>query len=175
MNSEVIEGYAAALFEVARAEGTLDEVEDELFRVARSFESDDELRNALTDEMIPAARRQGIVEDLLGGRANATTVQLISMVVGSGRARDLPAIVDRLVERAAQAKNLAVAEVRAAVPLSGDQEDRLKAAVANATGKDVTIKVVVDPAVIGGLVVTVGDTVIDGTVRTRLDQLKSRL
>jgi F-type H+-transporting ATPase subunit delta len=175
MNNELIEGYAAALFEVARAEGTLDEVEDELFRFARSFESDDELRNALTDEMIPAARRQSIVEDLLGGRANPTTVQLISMVVGSGRTRDLPAIVDRLVERAAQAKNLAVAEVRAAVPLSGDQEDRLKAAVANATGKDVTIKVVVDPAVIGGLVVTVGDTVIDGTVRTRLDQLKGRL
>jgi F-type H+-transporting ATPase subunit delta len=97
------------------------------------------------------------------------------MVVGSGHARDLPAIVDRLVERAAQAKNLAVAEVRAAVPLSEDQEDRLKAAVANATGKDVTIKVVVDPSVIGGLVVTVGDVVIDGTVRTRLDQLKNRL
>jgi F-type H+-transporting ATPase subunit delta len=125
--------------------------------------------------MIPASRRQGILEDLLGGRANPTTVQLISMVVGSGRTRDLPAIVDRLVERAAQAKNLAVAEVRAAVPLSEDQQDRLKAAVANATGKDVTIKVVVDPSVIGGLVVTVGDTVIDGTVRTRLDQLKSRL
>ena len=175
MNNELIEGYAAALFEVARAEGTLDEVEDELFRFARSFESNDELRNALSDEMIPAARRQGILEDLLGGRANPTTVQLISMVVGSGRTRDLPAIVDRLVERAAQAKNLAVAEVRAAVPLSEDQQDRLKAAVANATGKDVTIKVVVDPSVIGGLVVTVGDTVIDGTVRTRLDQLKSRL
>jgi F-type H+-transporting ATPase subunit delta len=175
MNSEVIEGYAAALFEVARAEGTLDEVEDELFRFARSFESNDELRSGLTDEMIPAARRQGIVEDLLGGRSNPTTVQLISMVVGSGHARDLPAIVDRLVERAAQAKRLAVAEVRAAVPLSEDQEDRLKAAVANATGKDVTIKVIVDPSVIGGLVVTVGDIVIDGTVRTRLEQLKNRL
>jgi F-type H+-transporting ATPase subunit delta len=175
MNGDVIDGYAAALFEVARAEGTLDEVEDELFRFARSFESNDELRGALGDEMIPAARRQGIVEDLLGGRANPTTVQLISMVVGARRTRDLPAIVDRLVERAAQAKHLAVAEVRAAVPLSEDQQDRLKAAIANATGKDVTVKVVVDPSVIGGLVVTVGDTVIDGTVRTRLDQLKSRL
>jgi F-type H+-transporting ATPase subunit delta len=170
-----IEGYAAALFAVARAEGTLDEVEDELFRFARSYESNDELRTALTDEMIPAARRQAIVEDLLGGRATPTTVQLISMVVGAGRARDLPAIVDRLVERAAAAKNLAVAEVRSAVPLSDDQQDRLKAAIANATGKDVSLKVVVDPSVLGGLVATVGDTVIDGTVRTHLDQLKSRL
>jgi F-type H+-transporting ATPase subunit delta len=170
-----IEGYAAALFEVARAEGTLDEVEDELFRFARSYESNDELRTALTDEMIPAARRQSIVEDLLGGRADPTTVQLISMVVGAGRGRDLPAIVDRLVERAAAAKNLAVAEVRSAVPLTDDQQDRLKAAIANATGKDVSLKVVVDPSVLGGLVATVGDTVIDGTVRTHLDQLKSRL
>ena len=170
-----IEGYASALFEVARAEGTLDEVEDELFRFARSYESNDELRTALTDEMIPAARRQSIVEDLLGGRATPTTVQLISMVVGAGRARDLPAIVDRLVERAAAAKNLAVAEVRSAVPLTDDQQDRLKAAIANATGKDVSLKVVVDPSVLGGLVATVGDTVIDGTVRTHLDQLKSRL
>ena len=173
--SDLIEGYAAALFEVARAEGTLDEVEDELFRFARSYESNEELRTALADEAIPASRRQGIIEDLLGGRANPTTVQLISMVVGSRRARDLPAIVDRLVERAAQAKRLAVAEVRSAVELTEDQQDRLKAAIANATGKDVTVKVVVDRSVIGGLLVTVGDTVIDGTVRTRLDQLKSRL
>jgi F-type H+-transporting ATPase subunit delta len=170
-----IDGYAAALFEVARAEGTLDEVEDELFRFARSFESNDELRASLTDEMIPAARRQGIIEDLLGGRATSTTVQLIAMVVGAGRARDLPAIVDRLVERAAAAKSLAVAEVRSAVSLSQDQQDRLKAAIANATGKDVSLKVVVDPSVLGGLVATVGDTVIDGTVRTHLEQLKSRL
>jgi F-type H+-transporting ATPase subunit delta len=175
MMSERIEGYASALFEVARAEGTLDDVEDELFRFARSYESSDELRNSLTDELIPAARRQAIVEDLLGDKATPTTVQLISMVVGSGRSRDLPAIVDRLVERAAQAKRLAVAEVRVAVPLTEDQQDRLKAAIANATDKDVTLKVVVDPSVIGGLVATVGDTVIDGTVRTRLDQLKSRL
>jgi F-type H+-transporting ATPase subunit delta len=175
MSNERIEGYASALFEVARAEGTLDDVEDELFRFARSYESSDELRNSLTDELIPAARRQAIVEDLLGDRATPTTVQLISMVVGSGRARDLPAIVDRLVERAAQAKRLAVAEVRVAVPLTDDQQDRLKAAIANATDKDVTLKVVVDPSVIGGLVATVGDIVIDGTVRTRLDQLKSRL
>ena len=60
-------------------------------------------------------------------------------------------------------------------PSPTDQQDRLKAAIANATGKDVSLKVVVDPSVLGGLVATVGDTVIDGTVRTHLDQLKSRL
>ncbi|HEX4982236.1 MAG TPA: ATP synthase F1 subunit delta [Ilumatobacteraceae bacterium] len=171
-----IDGYARALFEVARAEGTLDEVEDELFRFARTYESSDTLRDALTDEMVPAAMRQKVVEDLLGGgNATPTTVQLVSMVVGSGRGRDLPAIIDSLVQRASSSKNLELAEVRSAVPLTDDQQDRLKAALANATGKQVNLKVVVDPSVLGGIVATVGDTVIDGSVRTRVDQLKSRL
>jgi len=176
MSSESrIDGYARALFEIARAEGTLDEVEDELFRFARSYESSEDLRNALTDDSIPAARRQSIVEDLLEGKATPTTVQLVSLVVAGGRSRDLPAIIDRLVQRAASSKDAAVAEVRTAVALTSDQEDRLRAALANATGGNVTVKVIVDPAVLGGIVATVGDSVIDGTVRTHLDQLKSRL
>jgi len=175
MSDARIDGYARALFEIARAEGTLDEVEDELFRFARSYESSDALRNALTDEQIPAGKRQAIVEDLLGGKATATTTQLVSMVVGSGRGRDLPAIIDKLVARASSSKHLELAEVRSAVPLTQDQETRLAAALANATGKPVNLKVVVDPSVLGGIVATIGDTVIDGSVRTRIDQLKSRL
>ena len=123
--------------------------------------------------MIPASARQAIVEDLLGGKATPTTTQLVSMVVGSGRGRDLPAIIDSLVQRASASKNLEVAEVRTAVPLTDDQQDRLEAALANATGKQVNLKVVVDPSVLGGIVATVGDTVIDGSVRTRIDQLKA--
>jgi F-type H+-transporting ATPase subunit delta len=97
------------------------------------------------------------------------------MVVGAGRGRDLPAIIDRLVARASSAQQLELAEVRSAKPLSADQQTRLAAALAKATGKQVNLKCVVDPSVIGGVVATVGDTVIDGTVRTRIDQLKSRL
>ena len=170
-----IDGYAKALLEVANAEGTLDEVEDELFRFARSVEASDSLRNVLTDEQIPAGKRQAIVEDLLGAKATPTTTQLVSLVVGSGRGRDLPAIIDRLVQRASSAKNLEVAEVRSAIPLTEDQQTRLAAALANATGKQVNLKVVIDPTVVGGIVATVGDTVIDGSVRTTVDQLKARL
>ena len=65
--------------------------------------------------------------------------------------------------------------MRSAVALTADQKDRLSAALTNATGKQVNLKVVVDPSVLGGIVATVGDTVIDGSVRTRIDQLKSRL
>jgi F-type H+-transporting ATPase subunit delta len=175
MSDQRIDGYARGLFEIARAEGTLDEVEDELFRFARSYESSEALRSALTDEQIPADRRQAVVESLLGGKATPTTTQLVSMVVGSGRARELPAIIDRLVDRASRSKDLEVANVRVAVPLTEDQQHRLAAALTNATGKQINMKVVVDPSVLGGVVATIGDTVIDGTVRTRIDQLKSRL
>ena len=98
------------------------------------------------------------------------------MVVGSGRGRDLPAIIDRLVAAGRAARRTSRSPRSAPPsPLTDDQQDRLAAALANATGKQVDLKVVVDPSVLGGLVATVGDTVIDGTVRTRLDQLKARL
>ena len=158
---------------MARAEGTLGEVEDELFRFSQTLQGNDELRDALTNPGIPASRRQQIVEDLLGGRASPTTVALVSMVVGTGRARELPAIIHKLVEMSAAEANKEVAEVRSAVPLTGDQRERLAKVLGQATGKQVEVKVVVDPSVLGGIVAQVGDTVIDGSVRSRLDKLKN--
>ena len=167
--------YADALFNVARAEGTLANVEDELFRFSQTLQGSDELREALTDPAIPAARRQQIVEDLLGGRASSTTVALVSMVVGTGRARELPAIIHELVEMSAAEANKAVAEVRTAVALNQDQQDRLAKALGEATGRQVSLKVVIDPSVLGGVVAQVGDTVIDGSVRTKLERLRKAL
>ena len=175
MSSQKAEAYARALFEIAQAEGSLERVEDELFRVARAFESNDQLRSTLTDTTLPADRRQQVVEQLLGGKASATTVQLVSMVVTGGQVKELPAIIDALVKRASSENSQQVAEVRSAIPLTDDQQKRLADALTKATGKTLNLKVVVDPSVLGGLVAVVGDEVIDDTVRTRLDQLKTRI
>ena len=150
-------------------------VEDELFRMARAVESSEQLRSILTDATIPAERRQQVVEQLLGGKASNTSVQLVSLIVGSGRGRDLPAIVYRLVQRASSEQQREVAEVRSAVELSDDQTKRLAEALSKSTGRKLNLKVVVDPSVLGGLVATVGDEVIDDTVRTRLEQIKTRI
>ena len=166
-------GYAAALFNIARSEGNLAEVEDELFRFARTLESNDDLRTTLSDASLPVSRRQQIVEDLLGGRANPLTTSLVSMVVGAGRSRELPAIIDELVRMSATEGNKEVAEVRSAVPLTDDQRERLADALGKATGKAVEVKVILDPSVLGGVVAQIGDTVIDGSVKTRLEQLKT--
>ena len=173
--AERIDGYANALFEVASVEGSLETVENELFQIARALETNDELRTTLTDAAIPVERRQSIVEDLLNNRASPVTVALVSFVVAAGRAHDLPAIIDRLVARAAQAKNKVVAEVRTAVPLSDDQRTRLADALGKATGKSVEVKAIVDRSVLGGVVAQIGDTVIDGSVRSRLEQLREAI
>jgi F-type H+-transporting ATPase subunit delta len=173
MTAERALTYASALLEVARSEGALADVEDELFRIARLLEGNDELRTTLTDISLPVSRRQQIVEDLLGGRANPVTTSLVSMVVGTGRASDLMAIIEQLVKLSAAAANKEVAEVRSAVDLTDDQKQRLAAALEAKTGKKLELTVIIDPTVLGGLVAQVGDTVIDGSVKTRLQQLKT--
>jgi F-type H+-transporting ATPase subunit delta len=164
--------YAEGLLKIAEAEGHLERIEDELFRVARVFEGNDELRTTLTDEVIPVDRRQGIVEDLLGPKAHPITTAIVSFVIAAGRGRELPAIVDAFVARSAELRAEEVAEVRSAIPLSQEQQSRLADALGKATGKKVSVKVVIDPTVLGGLVARVGDTVIDGSVRSRLEQMK---
>ncbi len=170
-----IDGYASAIFEVAKAEGVLDEVEDELFRFGRVLEGSDDLRQTLTDASFPAERRQAIVEDLLGQKAHPLTMNLVAFIVGAGRARELPGIIDRVVNRAAAERRHVVAEVTSAVPLDDKLRKRLAEALSSSLGKDVDIKLIVDPEVLGGVVARIGDTVIDGTVRHRLDQLRERL
>ena len=172
MSADRVSSYAEALVAVAQAEGDLAATENELFAVAQTLGGSDELREVLADSAIPAARRRQIVEDLLEGQVTDATVALVSMVVGAGRGSDLVRILEAAVERSAGLRNRAVAEVRSAVALSGDQQQRLAQALQRATGKAVTVKVIVDPAVMGGLVTRIGDEVIDGSVRSRINQLR---
>jgi F-type H+-transporting ATPase subunit delta len=165
-------GYALAIFELAKAEGQLERVESELMTVARSLSASPELRSSLTDPQLPLERKQGIIDDLLGGRASQLTVGLVQLVVGQDRASDLPDIARSLLETAAASRERALAEVRTAVPLDDATIDRLTKALGEATGKRVEVKVMVDPTVIGGVVARVGDTVIDGSISRKVDELR---
>ena len=99
----------------------------------------------------------------------------MSYIVQAGRARQLAAISDTVVARAAAARAHTVAEVRSAVPLADQQRRRLAQALGRVAGTEVDLKVIVDPSVVGGLVVRIGDTVIDGTVAKRLAEVRSHL
>ena len=176
MSDAKTNAYAKALADIAEAEGVLARVDAEFTAVAAAYESNDQLRNTIGDQAIPVDRRQGIVEQLLAGKgAHPLTAQLLGMVIGAGRGRDLSAIASAIGNRNASSQGRAVAEVRSAVALSEDQQRRLGEQLAKAVGTDVNVKVIVDPSVVGGLVATVGDKVIDGSVRTKLDRVKARL
>ncbi len=172
---ELIQGYAEALFRVVQAEGELDRVEDELFRFGKLLERNHELKQALSDQGIDKAQRQKVLEELLAERVSPHTLGLLEFIVNQGRARQLPQILDTVANLAAEARKSVVAEVRSAVPLDGDQQRELAKALSTATGKNVEVKVLVDPSVIGGVVAKVGDTVIDGSIKRRLDQLKEQV
>ena len=172
MSDTRITAYADAAFAIAQAEGDLAEVEDELFRLGRVLESNDELRSALTDQHVPVSRRQQIIEDLLAGKATQTTLAIVSMIVGAGRAADLVKIANELVQRTASNSGQAVAEVRSAVALTDAQLTELTAALKARTNMDILVKNIVDPSVMGGVVTHIGDSALDGTVRTRLNQLR---
>ncbi|MPY93244.1 MAG: ATP synthase F1 subunit delta [Acidimicrobiia bacterium] len=170
-----IEVYADSLLPLVRAEDPTGAVADELYRVARLVESNDQLRSTLTDPQIPAPRRQQVLEELLGDRVEPLTAGILSLLVAAGRMSDMPKIVDALVAKNALDASRALAEVRSAVALTPEQEQRLASALERAAGRPVDLKVVVDPTVLGGLVAQIGDTVIDGSVRTRLTQLREVL
>ncbi|MEX2256630.1 MAG: ATP synthase F1 subunit delta [Acidimicrobiia bacterium] len=170
-----IEAYAKAMLEVASASGHLEGIEDDLFRFARTFEGSDDLRLALTDPQLPIERRIAVIDQLMDGKALQASTALVGMVVAVGQASELPAIVERFVELAASERDHEVAEVRSAIPLDDTQVQRLAAALSKATGKTIEVKVIIDPAVLGGLVARVGDTVIDGTVRHRIEEMKEQL
>jgi F-type H+-transporting ATPase subunit delta len=170
-----VQGYAEALFAVAQAEGDLESVEEELYRFAKTLEGEGRLREALTDPSLPVDRKTAVLQDVLGQRANRHTVGLLKFLVEQGRARDLPEIAETLAEMAAGRHGRVLAEVRTAVPLDDQRRARLTEALAKAVGRDVELKVLIDPSVIGGVVVRVGDQVFDGTVRRKLELARNQL
>lgn len=124
-DEDLIRGYAEALFSVARAEGVMPTVEDELYGFAKALERNTPLREALTDAALPTENKKAVIADLLGERANPVTVNLLGFVVDAGRARELPKIVERLAQVAAGERDHALAEVRSAVELSEAQRERI--------------------------------------------------
>ena len=167
-----IDGYAQAMLDVIGAEGETDRLSDELFRVAQGFDESEELQGALRDPLIPFEKKQSIISDLIGKRASGVTVSLVNMLVGVGKIKDFSDITRRMMELAAEAEGEVVADVTSAVELDAATQERLAAKLTEVTGKRVKLHVVVDPSVVGGLIAQVEDTLFDGSVKSRLQDLR---
>jgi F-type H+-transporting ATPase subunit delta len=172
---ERIRGYADRLFqEVDRLE-TIDDIEDELVRFARIVDANRALRQVLSDPSTAVAQRVGLVGDLLAAKALPATVRLATYVLKAGHNRDLVGTLEWVAGLAAEERGRRVAEVRSAVELDDDEFRRLVEALERTAGRPVEVRVQIEPSLLGGMAVEIGDTVIDGSVRHRLDQLREAL
>ncbi|MFJ8197274.1 F0F1 ATP synthase subunit delta [Streptomyces sp. NPDC096152] len=159
----------------AQRTGALDDVEDELFRFGRIVSSSTELRAALTDRAASTSAKTALLHRLLGGRAAVTTERLVTRLVTAPRGRSLEAGLESLSKLAAERRDRMVAVVTSAVPLSDTQKRRLGAALAKLYGRQMHLNLDVDPEVLGGIKVQVGDEVINGSLADRLDEAARRM
>ncbi len=166
---------AQSAFAQADVAGTLPRIEEELFRVSRAIVGSEPLRTALSDPAVPAERRTALVRDLIGARAEPTTVAIVEHVVVSSRGRRVEDVLEQFVELASSRRSELIAEVSVPVALSAQQEQRLTEALGRLYSAAVRLQLTVDPTLRGGMVVRVGDEVIDASVAHRLDRARSEI
>jgi F-type H+-transporting ATPase subunit delta len=156
---------------LADSDGNLENTEDELFRFARLVEANPQLRNALGDRAVPVANRQELVEQLLAGRSTTATRTLAKRAVAA-RERTFAHTIEGFVTLAAAQKNRVVATVRVAAALTPEQRERLGRSLSQQVGREVAVQEIIDPEVLGGVRVELGDEVIEGTVADKLEQAR---
>lgn len=163
-----------AILAQAEAHGRLTQVEDELFRFERIVDGTEELRSALTDRRAPTESKSQVVHRLLDGRSAPETVRLAERAA-THRSTRFDHAIEGYLTIAARRQEQLTATVTTAVPLSGQQRERLTTALGQQYHRSVRINEVVDPTVVGGIRVAIGDEVIDGTVLSRLDEARRRM
>jgi F-type H+-transporting ATPase subunit delta len=164
-----------ASLDAADARGELDGVEDELFRFGRIVGGDRELGRILSDRKAPAEGKSALLDRLLSGRVSPVTEQLLRNLLTGPHVGSAENAVERLSDVASRRRGQSVARVTTAVALTPDQERRLADVLGRLYGRTVGLQITVDPSVLGGLVVQVGDEVIDGSIAHRLEAAERRL
>jgi F-type H+-transporting ATPase subunit delta len=172
---ERIRGFADRLFQKADSRESIDQLEDEVVGFARIVESSRELRQALVDPNRPVGQRVALVSGLLHDKVQPSTEHLVAYVIKAGHVRDLVGTLEWLAGLAAEERGRRVANVRSAVELDEAEYRRLTQALERSAGHPVEVRVQIEPLLMGGMAVEIGDTVIDGSVRRRLDQLRDSL
>jgi F-type H+-transporting ATPase subunit delta len=166
-----VEAFAIA----AQDRGQLDDLEDELFRFSRVVATEPGLREALTDPTVPDDGKRQLLDTLLGGKVTPITLRLVTEMSLHPRGRSLVDSLDTCTRIAAERRRRLIAVVRTATDLTEPQRQRLAQALAGIYGHEVYVNVVIDPTTVGGMTVQIGDELIDGSMSTRLGDLRRKL
>lgn len=164
-----------AAFAGAEADDKLDTVEDELFRFGRITAGRPDLQRALSEPAATDEQRAVLVNALVGGRVHKVTERLLTALLTGARARRAEETVGELSDLAAQRRERSIALVATPVALTNDQEQKLTDELSRIYDRRISLHISLEPELIGGLVIRVGDEIIDGSIRARLDVARQRL
>jgi F-type H+-transporting ATPase subunit delta len=173
--ADLVDGIETLAVRAAAASDASGDVEAELFGFSRTVADNPELELALNSRLGESSAKGALVESLLKGRASAATTLIASSLVQHPRERRVRQLLAGAMKVVADQRGRSVATVVSAMPLSTVQTDRLAAALSQRYGADVTLNTVVDPSVVGGVRVQIGDDVIDASVASRISDLRQRL
>ncbi len=167
--------YAEALFKIAEREDLVDTIEQELKEVDTVIQSSQDLRKILYHPQISAEEKKGLLITLLEDKVSTVTMDFLKLLVEKQRDQYFSNIVRYYVELANNARKVNQAQISSVVELEAAEKKQLENLLSKITGKKIKTSYIVDPSLIGGVVVHIGDRVIDGSIRTRLDTLKKHL
>ncbi|MDI6762949.1 MAG: ATP synthase F1 subunit delta [Thermodesulfobacteriota bacterium] len=171
----VVRGYAEALFQVARAEESLDRVEEELTRLKNGLESNAEVKEFMSNLQISPEGKKSALFQIFGKKISTITLNWINLVIDQGRQRRLPNIIEAFFTLAQESREKVTAEVVTSVPLSEDLVQRLEKELSRASKKQVFLKPMVDESILGGVIVKIENKIIDGSVKHRLEEMKQEM
>lgn len=175
LENAIARRYASAFFTLAQEQGKLDDYEQELLAVINTVKANEDLNRALANQLLGADVKKDIVDQVFTGNVSDTTVDFLKVILDKLREAYLNDIYNEFVVLANQARNIRDAEVASAQELSPADLENLKVKLGKMTGKTIRLTTKVDPTLVGGMVVRLGDKVIDGTVTKRLELLKEAL
>ncbi|CAG4929386.1 ATP synthase F1 subunit delta [Acidithrix sp. C25] len=173
-----VRAYGRALLESMDGPGAIGAAEEMIFDFRNLVEANPKLRRALSGIGTNASQRVGIVDDLLGHGSDDTSqkfIEIMRFCASAGRIRDIVDVLDKIITIAAHLRNTKIAHVRVAKALDDQQLSLVTSALSRLSGAAIEVREVVDESVVGGVVAVVGDTIYDGSIRHRLEQLKGRM
>lgn len=166
--------YAEAILEIARRDGTLETWLADLPAMVAIL-SRPEVARVVDNPAVPLAARRDVLSRLLAERVSRPALSLALLLAIRGRIASLPAIATEYGRHVDRERGVAAAEVTSALPLEPGELDGIAAHLRSLTGRTVEVEARVDPALVGGLIVRVGDRLIDASVRGRLERLRDRI
>ncbi len=174
-NDRSAQAYAKALFEIAKIEDNVEKLNDDLSLVSQNIRSHLRLKSTMYDPKITTAKKKAIVSEIFSEKISPIALNAFNLLIDLNQHSALPEIAEEFSKLANAARKKIIAEAITAVPLTQELSEKLEVKLSELAGKDVVIRSRVDKSIIGGVVVRIGEHILDGSIRHQLKELRERM